>query len=139
MKKITLMLILGGMVLGITGCGSKQETLKCTGKQDDTEMTITGTFKDSKLTKMVMESVTTFNSTDDIESQYGILQLTVGMMNAMEGVEGTLSKNDTTATMKITADLSKMSAESKENMFDKEISSKEDFKAYVTEEGLTCK
>ncbi len=139
MKKIIQILILGCMLFGIIGCGSKQETLKCTRNKNNTTTTITGTFEKSKLTKMIIESTTIFNSTDDIESQYGVLQLTVAIMNAMEGVDGILSKNNTTATMKIIADLSKMSPENKENMFEKEILNKKDFKVYAKEEGLTCK
>lgn len=139
MKKIVLLFICSSLLLGFTGCGSKQDTLKCTGSDESTKTSMVGTFKDSKLTKLTTEATTTYDNEEDLDSEYGMLQLSVGIINAIEGVEGTLNKDGLTVTMKYTADLSKMSTESIKEMFDKESMNKEEFEEYAQEEGLTCK
>ncbi len=139
MKKVVLLLALGCVLVGFTGCGSKKETLKCSGQEENMKGSIVGTFEKEKLTKTVTESTITYESKEALEDGYEILQLSIGMMNAIEGVEGSLNKKDLTVTMKVTADLSKMSSENIKDMFEKESVNKEAFKAYAKEQGFTCK
>ncbi len=88
---------------------------------------------------MVQESTATYETAEDLEEDYAMAQLAVGMSNAMNGVEGTINKKDLTLTTKITFDFSKMSSENIKDMFEKESMSKEDFQSELKEEGYTCK
>lgn len=138
MKKVLWSILCGCIIVGAVGCGSKEE-LKCTAQEDGSTGTLVGTFEKGTLKKMTMETTTTYESEEDLESEYEMLQFTVGIFDAMDGAEGSLSKKDLSATMKITIDLNKMSSENIEDMFEKESMNKEEFKSYAEEQGFTCK
>ena len=138
MKKVLCSILCGFILVGAVGCGSKEE-LKCTAQEDGSKGTLVGTFEKDSLKKMTMETTTTYDSEEDLESEYEMLQFTIGIFNAMEGAEGSISKKGLSATMKISIDLNKMSSENLEDMFEKESMSKEDFKTYAEEQGFTCK
>lgn len=137
MKKVMLLVVCGFMVLGFTGCAGKK--VKCTMEDETAKSSLIGTFKDEKLVKYEMESTATFEDEEELESGYEMAQFSVGMVNTIEGVEGDVSKKGNSVTLKVTADLSKMSAEDIEDMLDTESMTVEEFKAYATEEGYTCK
>ena len=140
MKKVIVAGICGILLVGMTGCGSSaKEELKCTMKNGNSTETIIGTFEKGTLKKMVQESTATYETAEDLEEDYAMAQLAVGMSNAMNGVEGTINKKDLTLTTKITFDFSKMSSENIKDMFEKESMSKEDFQSELKEEGYTCK
>ncbi len=130
----------GILLVGMTGCGSSsKEELKCTMKDENRTETVIGVFEKDKLTKMTQETIATYETAEDLDEDYAMAQFTVGMSNAMDGVEGTINKKDLTLTTKITFDLSKMSSETINDMFEKESMSKEDFQSELKEEGYTCK
>lgn len=131
-------ILCGFVLLGAVGCGSKEE-LKCTAQGDGTTGTLVGTFEKGNLKKLTMETTNTYDTEEELESDYEMIQFTVGIFNAMEGAEGSVGKKDLSATMKISVDFTKMSSENLKDMFEKETMSKEDFKAYAEEEGFTCK
>ena len=74
MKKILSILLMGILVLGLTGCGTteekelKEQTLICTTSENDDDMNIeqviSMTYKNDKLKHMTMEVNTKINNSD---------------------------------------------------------------------------
>ena len=137
MKKLGLVLVAFLAVFSLTGCGGKK--VKCTRTEDGEKQTLVGVFKDDKLVKYEAEMTETFETEEEAEQGYALLQLTSGLMGSIEGVELKVDKSGKKVTMKMTADISKMSTEDAEDLLDGKIMSMSEFKTSMEEDGFTCK
>lgn len=124
------------MLVCLTGCG-KSNTLKCTGKVDDNDTTVTATLNGDKITKVVMETKSVADSED--EAKKGVAMINgIGSL-AGEGMTMSAKANGKNVTMTITMDVAKVSEDNLENNLGTKDLTKDSFVKAMEDEGLTCK
>ena len=139
MKKI-IIIMCGILLVGTTGCGSSsKEELKCTLTEDNATETVILTFEKDTLKKMTYESKETYDTEEDLDDDYGFAQFTVGLSNAMDGVEAKIDKKDLTLSTTITYDFNKMSEDIKKDMLEEMPETKEGIISSFEDDGYTCK
>ena len=138
MKKIVGLCASLLVVLSLTGCGSKSNELKCTGKVDEQEVSAVATLDGEKITKVVLESKAEAGSKEEAEQGAALIN-GFGAMAAESGMTMSAKVDGKKVTTKMTMDIAKMDAESLEDQFSTEDLTKESFIEAMEEQGLTCK
>ena len=124
------------MLVCLTGCG-KGNTLKCTGKVDDNDTTVTATLSGDKITKVVIDTKSVADSED--EAKQGVAMINgIGSL-AGEGMTMSAKANGKNVTMTITMDVAKVSESNLESNLGTKDLSKDSFVKAMEDEGLTCK
>lgn len=124
------------MLVCLTGCG-KGNTLKCTGKVDDNDTTVTATLSGDKITKVVIDTKSVADSED--EAKKGVAMINgIGSL-AGEGMTMSAKASGKNVTMTMTMDVTKMSESDLENNLGTKELSKDAFVKAMEDEGLTCK
>ena len=124
------------MLVCLTGCG-KGNTLKCTGKVDDNDTTVTATLNGDKITKVVMETKSVADSED--EAKQGVAMINGLSSLAGEGMTMSAKANGKNVTMTMTMDVAKMSESDLEGNLGTKDLTKDAFVKAMKDEGLTCK
>lgn len=125
------------MLVCLTGCG-KGADLKCTGKMDGADATITATLDSDKITKVVMVNKSEAESEE--EAKQGVAYINaMGIGSSEKGITMSAKASGKKVTLTVTVDVTKMSAEDIENQFDVTDLTKENFVKSMEEQGLTCK
>lgn len=124
------------MLVCLTGCG-KSNALKCTGKVDGNDTTVTATLSGDKITKVVMDTKSVANSED--EAKQGVAMINgIGSL-AGEGMTMSAKANGKNVTMTMTLDVAKLSESDLENNLGTKDLSKDAFVKAMEDKGLTCK
>jgi len=126
------------VVLSLTGCGSKSNELKCTGKVDDQEMSAVATLDGEKITKVVLESKIEAGSKEEAEQGVALIN-GLGAMAAGEGMTMSAKADGKKVTTTMTLDVAKMGSEDLEDQLGTSELTKEAFVEAMKEQGLTCK
>lgn len=124
------------MLVCLTGCG-KSNTLKCTGKVDDNDTTVTATLSGDKITKVVIDTKSVADSED--EAKQGVAMINGLGSLAGEGMTMSAKANGKNVTMTMTMDVTKMSESDLENNLGTKDLTKDSFVKAMEDEGLTCK
>ena len=124
------------MLVCLTGCG-KSNTLKCTGKVDDNDTTVTATLSGDKITKVVIDTKSVADSED--EAKQGVAMINGLGSLAGEGMTMSAKANGKNVTMTMTLDVAKLSESDLENNLGTKDLSKDAFVKAMEEKGLTCK
>lgn len=124
------------MLVCLTGCG-KGNTLKCTGKVDDNDTTVTATLSGDKITKVVIDTKSVADSED--EAKKGVAMINGLGSLAGEGMTMSAKANGKNVTMTMTMDVTKMSESDLENNLGTKDLTKDSFVKAMEDEGLTCK
>ena len=149
MKKIFGFIAILLCAVLLVGCGNDggKDLVECSSSvsEDGTtsESKMVGTFEDDKLVKMEVSSTIKMSgdfTQEDFDLGYSFFEMGAAMMDTMDGVTAKTSKTNNSMTLTATIDVKAMSDEAVEAYFeDSTVGTKAEFKAYATEEGLTCK
>lgn len=138
MKKIVSFLAVMVIAICMTGC-SKGEELKCTMEEDNTKEVIKATLSGDKITKVVVDTSRKYDDKEQLESDYSMSQMVVGMFSAIDGMKASVKKDGMSVKVSITMDIKKMKTSDLEDNFGYENLTKENFLTYAKDAGYTCK
>lgn len=138
MKKLLGIMMVGLFSICLTGCGSKGNQLKCTGKVEGQDMTMTATIKSDKVTKVVVETKSVASSEEEAKQGVAVIN-GLGAMGSESGMTMTAEAKGKNVTIKATMDITKMSSDDIEEEFGASDLTKEKLESYAKEQGLTCK
>lgn len=91
MKKLLGIMMVGLFSICLTGCGSKGNQLKCTGKVEGQDMTMTAEAKGKNVTIKATMDITKMSS-DDIEEEFGASDLTKEKLESYAKEQGLTCK-----------------------------------------------
>lgn len=137
MKKMLGFVMAALMTVCLTGCGSKGNELKCTGKIDGQEATVKASLNSDKITKVVIETSTEASSKE--EATAGVAMINAMGSSAGEGMTMSAKANGKKVTMTITMDVAKMSSSDLESQIGTSELTKDAFVKAMEDEGMTCK
>lgn len=125
------------MLVCLTGCG-KSNTLKCTGKLDGTDTTMTATLNGDKVVKIIAEGKEIANSEDEAK-QNAAMYNGFGSLGAESGITISAKASGKNVNMTMTMDVAKMSESALESNLGTKDLTKDSFVKAMEDEGLTCK
>ena len=96
MKKYLAVVFVAVFALVLTGCG-KGETLKCTFEEDGAKGTVTVSFKNDKVSKVVTSGE--YETKEEAEQAYGLMSLAAAFGGEDAGIKTSLKGKTVTITM----------------------------------------
>ena len=127
------------MLVCLTGCGkSGENSLKCTGKMDGTDATMTATLNGDKVVKVILEGKETADSEDEAKQSVALWN-GLGSLGAESGITMSAKADGKTVIMTMTMDVTKMSEDDLEEELGTKDLTKNAFVKAMEDKGLTCK